>query len=146
MTKKQKVLAFVFGGLFMGLFAVTLPVTTPQTALAAECTSETNCCDGVATSIIGCETKTGDTVESTGLWQILIMVINILSAGVGVVALGGIVFASILYTSAGGSEEQVKKAMGIISNVVIGVVAWALMWALLNFLVPGGLFNAPAGG
>jgi hypothetical protein len=63
-----------------------------------------------------------------------------MAAGVGVLALAGIVYGSVLYTSAGGNQEQVKKAMGIFTNVVIGIVAYAGMWTLLNFLVPGGVF------
>ena len=81
------------------------------------------------------------TPESTGVFGILVLAINILTAGVGVAAIGGIVYGSILYTSAGGSPEQVKKAMGIITNVVIGVIAYALMFSLLNFIIPGGLFH-----
>ncbi len=80
-------------------------------------------------------------ITSTGLWGVLLIAINVLTAGVGVAAVGGIVYGALLYTSAGGSPEQVKKAMGIITNVVIGVVAYALMYALLNFLIPGGIFN-----
>lgn len=98
-------------------------------------------CGGVPTSIINCDqTGNGDT-KDTGLWGILVMTVNILTAGVGVLALAGLVWGAILYTSAGGSSEQVKKAMGIFTNVVIGVVAFAGMWALLNFLIPGGAFN-----
>lgn len=82
-----------------------------------------------------------DNVSNTGVWAILLLAINILTAGIGVAAIGGIVYGAILYTSAGGSQEQVKKAMGVITNVVIGVVAYALMFSLLNFLIPGGLFN-----
>jgi hypothetical protein len=70
-----------------------------------------------------------------------LLAINILTAGVGVAAVGGIVYGAVLYTSAGGSQEQVKKAVGIITNVVIGVVAYALMFSVLNFIIPGGLFN-----
>lgn len=105
-------------------------------ALAAEC-------GGVQTSIISCNEKGGGdaSVEQTGLWGILKLVINILTAGVGILAVGGIVYGSILYTSAGGSSEQTKKAMGIITNVVIGLVAYALMYAITNFLIPGGLFS-----
>lgn len=105
-------------------------------------TSSSKCCGGVATSIIGC-TQTGSKsdVQQTGLWGVLLIAINILSAGVGVLAVAGIVYGAIMYTSAGGSAEQTKKAIGIITNVVIGVVAYALMYAVLNFLVPGGLFN-----
>ena len=83
---------------------------------------------------------TGD-LSSNGVWGLLLIAINILTAGVGIAAIGGIVSGSILYTSAGGSPEQVKKAMGIITNVVIGIIAYALMFSLLNFLIPGGLFN-----
>ena len=79
--------------------------------------------------------------SSTGLWGVLLLAINILTAGIGITAIGGVVYGSILYTSAGGSQEQVKKAMGIITNVVIGVIAYALMYSALNFLIPGGLFN-----
>ena len=79
-------------------------------------------------------------VENTGVWSILLTAINIITAGVGIAAVGGIIYGSILYTSAGGSQEQVKKAMGIITNVVIGVVAYALMFSGLNFIIPGGLF------
>ena len=100
----------------------------------------------------GCETPTAlikcdnvqdnaTSVENTGVWSLLLTAINILTAGIGILAVAGIVYGSVLYASAGGSPEQVKKAMGIISNVVIGIVAYALMYALLNFLIPGGLFD-----
>ena len=79
--------------------------------------------------------------SASGVWGLLLVAINILTAGIGIAAIGGIVYGSILYTSAGGSPEQVKKAMGIITNVVIGIIAYALMFSLLNFLIPGGLFN-----
>jgi hypothetical protein len=79
--------------------------------------------------------------SNSGVWGVLLLAINILTAGVGVAAVGGIVYGSLLYTSAGGSPEQVKKAVGIITNVVIGVIAYALMFSGLNFLIPGGLFN-----
>jgi len=126
--------------------------TSPQTAHAAAC-------GGVQTSIVSCDqspcpnngevtngkcpdgSKPSTKAQDTGAWGILLVAINILTAGIGVAAVGGIVYGAILYTSAGGSEEQVKKAMGIIQNVVIGVIAYALMYSGLNFLIPGGLFN-----
>ncbi len=159
MTKKQKFFSLIFGTLFIGAIAL-VPVASvsaqnPCDPATAQKDAEGNfidgngnkimCCGGVHTSIIGCDQTGSGSTQDTGLWGILILIINILSAGVGVVALGGIVFAAIMYTSAGGNEAQVKKAMGMISNIVIGVVAWALMFTLLNFLVPGGLFAAPAG-
>ncbi|MNY67527.1 hypothetical protein D3C86_2051310 [compost metagenome] len=95
------------------------------------------------TSIISCNEKGGEDapIEQTGVWGILKLVINVMTTGVGILAVGGIVYGSILYTSAGGSSEQTKKAMGIITNVVIGLIAYALMYAITNFLIPGGLFS-----
>lgn len=98
-------------------------------------------CGGVPTSVINCEQTGGDGVEDTGIWGILMLVINILTAGVGILAVGGIVYGAILYTSAGGSSEQIKKATTVFTNVVIGIVAYAAMYALLNFIIPGGIFN-----
>jgi hypothetical protein len=120
--------------LLIGLFLFGLvAVVVPQTAYAASCA-------GVTTSIIDCSQTGGADIKDTGVWGILLLSINILTAGIGIAAIGGIVYGSILYTSAGGSAEQTKKAMGIITNVVIGIIAYALMYAFLNFIIPGGLF------
>lgn len=133
--------------LFVGILLViglTVATVASPAITSAECKSTaTNCCGGVETSIIHCDQTGGEnaTVENTGAWGILLLAINILTAGVGIAAIGGIVYGAILYTSAGGSPEQVKKAMTVITNVVIGVIAYALMFSGLNFLIPGGLFN-----
>ncbi len=142
MSIKQTFQAITLG-LFMavgvaGVTAVALPAVT----VSAACKDGEPCCGGVQTSIISCDqTGEGSSVQDSGLWGILLLVVNILTAGVGVLALAGIVYGSILYTSAGGSSEQIKKAKDIFMNVAIGVIAFALMFSVLNFLVPGGIFN-----
>lgn len=120
------------------LMAGLLSVVTPITASAV-----VNKSCGVETAIIDCSNvdTTQKGIENTGIWSLLLTAINILTGLVGLAAVAGVVYGSVLYTSAGGSAEQVKKAMGIITNVVIGVIAYALMFAGLNFLVPGGLFT-----
>lgn len=114
----------------------------PTVALAeCDAEAETSCCGGVDTSILSCnQTGQGDEVKDSGLWGILLLVINILTAGVGVLAVAGVVYGAVLYTSAGGSQEQIKKAITIFTNVAIGLVAFAGMWVLLNFIIPGGVF------
>ena len=99
-------------------------------------------CGGAPTSIINCPQAGGTKakVKDTGLWGVLILVLNILSAGIGVAAVGGVVYGSIMYTTAGGSPEQVKQARMIIFNVVTGLIAYAALFSLLNYLIPGGLF------
>ena len=121
---------------FLGaiLLAATAFALAPTTTYA-------DTCGGVETAVVKCDQSGGGNLEDTGVWGILLLAINILTAAVGLAAVGGVIYGAVLYTSAGGSPEQVKKAMGIITNVVIGVVAYALMFSGLNFLIPGGIFN-----
>ena len=102
-------------------------------------------CGDVNTSIINCAPSTNNNgstgIENTGIGSVLISIINIMAAGVGIMAVGGIVYASVLYASAAGSAEQVKKAKEMIRNVIIGVVLYGLMYGLLNYIIPGGVFN-----
>lgn len=124
---------------FFLLFGITF-FATPLTVFAAD--EIPNSCGGTPTSIITCDQNGEGDYKNSGLWGVLLLVINILTAGVGALAVAGIVYGSILYTSAGGNQEQVKKAITVFTNVVIGVIAFAGMWALLNFLIPGGVFEA----
>lgn len=141
MKIKQTMRTLILGS----FFAVAL---LPVASLASTTSVSAAECGGVATSIISCGQDNTDSdgngkvdAQETGVWGILRLIINILIAGVGVLALAGIVYGAVLYTSAGGNTEQVKKAMGIFTNVVIGVLAFGGMWVLLNFLIPGGAFS-----
>lgn len=99
-------------------------------------------CGGAQTAIIACpQSSAGPNAKENGVWGVLLIVLNILTAGVGIAAVGGIVYGSILYTSAGDSSEQTKKAIEIIRNVVIGLFAYGLMYLVLNYLIPGGIFQ-----
>ncbi len=99
-------------------------------------------CGGATTSIIGCSQGSGGkNAQDTGVWGLLLVVLNVMTAGIGIAAVGGIVYASILYASSSDSAEQTKKAKDIIRNVAIGLIAYAAMYILLNFIVPGGIFT-----
>jgi amino acid transporter len=99
-------------------------------------------CGGAKTSIINCDQKAGaKNAEDTGIWGLLLLILNIMTAGVGILAVGGIVYGAILYTTSSQNADQTKKAKDIIRDVVIGIVAYATMYLLLNFLIPGGIFK-----
>lgn len=109
-------------------------------------------CGDIPTSIIGdsvCGTKgSPDAInnkstnpQDNGVWKILIFVLQIMTAGVGILGVAGIVYGAVLYTTAADKAEQTKKAIGIITNVVIGIIAYGLMYLVLNFLIPGGIFT-----
>lgn len=117
----------------VGIFGASFSLSTP--AYAAEC--------GVQTSIISCSGVDNDDKDITknAIWKILVIILNIMMAGVGILAVAGIVYGAVLYASAGDNAGQVTKAKGIIFNVVLGLVAFGLMYSLLNFLIPGGVFG-----
>jgi len=105
-------------------------------------------CGGVQVSILQCDkdeaeakkSKETKNVEETGIWKILILVLNIMTGMVALAAVGGIVYASILYATAEDKSAQVQKAKETMFGVVVGLVLFAGMYAILQFLIPGGIF------
>lgn len=79
--------------------------------------------------------------DANPIWGLLLMVVNILTAGIGIVAVGGIIYAAILWTTAEDKNAQIVKSKETIFNVVVGLVAFALLYSFLQFLIPGGVFN-----
>lgn len=113
----------------MTILAVVATASTTHPALAATC-------NGVKTSVdFGCDPTT-DPVSA-----IVIAVINFLAIGVGIAVVGGIVFGAVRYTSANGDTSQSQQGIKIVVGAIIGLVLFILMFAILNFLVPGGAFN-----
>lgn len=98
-----------------------------------------NACGSVDTSIITCPTEEGEGIEGSTVWALLVIVIKVMTGGVVITAVGGMIYGSILFTASGSNPENRKKSMTIFTNIGIGVVAYALMWALLSFIIPGGI-------
>lgn len=103
-------------------------------------------CGGVDTSIISGDICNGADVKSTDsadnpVVSILVFVIQVLTGAVGVAAVGTLIYAGILYSAAGGDSGQVQKAKTIIKDTVIGIVCYAGMILILNFVIPGGVFG-----
>ena len=86
------------------------------------------------------EVKTAILPESWKIEDILNMILLVVTTGVGIAAVGAIVYAGVLYITARDNAGQVSKAKTMIMNTVIGVVAYILMWAFLQWIIPGGGF------
>jgi len=93
-------------------------------------------CGGVDTSVIGCS-STGE----NAILEVVKIAIQILTAGIGIVAVGAVIYGAILYGSSGSNPENVKKAKTMWINVVIGLVLFAFLMAITNFLIPGGIIG-----
>ncbi len=72
--------------------------------------------------------------------MILNYIIDILTFGIAVAATIGVVLSGITYLTAKDNEQQTTKAKRRIYEIVIGLVAYAALYAALKFLLPGG-FN-----
>ena len=81
-------------------------------------------------------------VSQSGIFLVLLWVLRIMTGAVGVVAVGALTYAAILYAGSGSKNEQVVKAKTIITDTVIGIVAYGLMFFILNWLIPGGVFGS----
>ena len=79
-----------------------------------------------------------DDGSACGVFTILNMVVDIFSIGVGILAAIGITIVGIKYQTAGGNEEQTRKAKHRMLQIVIGIAAYALIYAGAQFLLPGG--------
>ena len=99
-------------------------------------------CMGVKTSIINCDNGSGKDAKTgeEAIYNILGMVIKIMTGAIGLVAVAAVVYGAILYGSASDNPENIKKAKEIWTNVVIGLIAFAFMVSVLNFIIPGGVW------
>jgi hypothetical protein len=68
--------------------------------------------------------------------------INFLAALVGVAVVFSIIVGGIQYSSSGGDPSKVSAAKNRIRNAIIALVTFIVLYAMLNFLIPGGLANA----
>lgn len=128
MKIKQKITALLLIVTGVSLLA---SVQAPMTASALDCS--------VLPKDI-CSSADNGTLTQSGIWKILLLVLNIMVAGVGIVAVGALGFAGFLYASAADDQNKIKQAKDMIRNTVIGIVAFGLMYVALNFLIPGGIF------
>lgn len=124
-------------GSLLLLLALASTTFLPAPAHALECAA-------VETSVIECESGTAGGEQTSGIWSLLLIVLNVLTAGVGVMAVGGFIYAAILWTTAEDKADQLNQAKGVILNTCIGLISFGLMYSLLQFLVPGGVFNSIA--
>ena len=120
----KKLLMSLAAIVMMGMMVIpTAPV------MAADC---------VDTAILGsggqsCDDGSGSAIRD----DILKVVVNVMTIGVGILGVLGITIVGIQYLTAGGNEEKTRKAKRRMFEIVIGVMAYVVLTALLSFLIPG---------
>ena len=82
-----------------------------------------------------------DDDNGCGVYTILNLVIDILSIGIILTAVIGVTIVGIKYITAKDSTEQTQKAKSRMLEIVIGLVAYAVLYVGAQFLLPGGHFT-----
>ncbi len=115
-------------------------------------TSDTkNCCPVSQLRIENGESSCGQqsgcssTESGSALQCLLTKYINplmaVLSALVGVVVAGAIIYGGIEFTSSGGDPQRAASGKKHITNALIGLAAYLFLYTFLQFILPGGLLN-----
>lgn len=141
-----KVSAVVLAFIAPLLISLTPVITKTTPAFAAKDNSSSESSDKdsncVKTSILGGnDGEYCDDGEGGGVYDILSIVLNVLTIGVGVLGVLGITISGIQYATAADNEQQMAKAKQRIIEVVIGLAIYAVMYGVLQWLIPGGIFG-----
>jgi hypothetical protein len=98
------------------------------------------------TTYDNCGTKTmfdwGCNGGDDAIMEIIIMIFNWASVGVVTVVIVFVVVGAIQYMTGakGGEGDKAAGGIGTIKNAVLALGLYLIMWSLLNYLVPGGVF------
>ena len=74
--------------------------------------------------------------DGANLINVLKIIVNVLTAVIGILAVGGIAFCGAQYLTAGDNEEKLRKAKHRMFEIIIGLAVYLLLYAILNWLLP----------
>lgn len=80
-----------------------------------------------------------DKGSGDGINRMLKFVVSFVMYGLGAAAVLALIIVGIQYMTARDNEAQMTKAKTRLFEIVIGLVAWGVMYAVLNWVIPGGL-------
>lgn len=101
-------------------------------------------CNGKGVKVSGALGVSGDCVGSAGqnpIFALLSLIIKASSVILGLVLVGIVVYAGILYIVSGGQPNEVEEAKNRLKAAVTALVLYALMFAILQAVIPGGIFR-----
>ncbi len=123
-------------------------VSTPSQAYAATCAdpSSTEASDDGVERVQrdSCDPALGGgdcaNVSDCGLIKTYLNpAIRFIAAFFGVAVVIAIIYGGIQYGSSGGDPQKVASGKKWIINAIVALVAFFFLYALLNFLIPGGI-------
>lgn len=92
--------------------------------------------NGVNTNLFG-----GCVDGENGIFTVLNVILQVLTWGIGIAGTLGIVITGVQYMTARDDPVQMTKAKNRLIQIVIGLAVYAVMWAFLQWILPGGVFG-----
>ena len=89
---------------------------------------------------IGCRGEAYPNAALNPIIDMAFALFRFLSAGVGLIVIGSVIYAGIQYSTARGNPQATQAAIKRISNSIIGLILYIFLFSLANFLIPGGIF------
>ncbi len=77
-----------------------------------------------------------DSGDGDSMLHIISLVVDIMTIGIGILGVIGISIVGTQYLTAGGNEEKTRKAKRRMFEIVIGLVAYVILYAALRWLMP----------
>ncbi len=97
--------------------------------------------DQITTSIsFGCRGDSWPGESVNPIVDMAFALFRVLSYGVGLVVIGSIVYAGIMYSAARGNPQMTEASMKRVAASFGALLLYIFSFAIGNFLVPGGLF------
>jgi hypothetical protein len=89
---------------------------------------------------IGCRGEEYPRDQLNPIVDMAFAIFRVLAAGVGLVVTGSIIVAGIQYSASRGNPQATQAAIARVTNSVVALLIYIFMFAIANFLVPGGMF------
>ena len=112
------------------------PLQQAENSTSSTSTTSTDTCNNTTTS-----DSLKKCVQNNGITKDLQLIVNVLSAGVGIVVIAMIILGGIQYSIAGDNAQAVSAAKQRITNALLALFAYLFIFAFLQWLIPGGLFG-----
>lgn len=91
----------------------------------------------VKTVILGENNEYCDDGNGSSIKNVLGLIVEIMTIGIGVLGVLGITITGVQYLTAGDNEEKTKKAKRRVFEIIIGLAVYIIIYVLLKWLLPG---------
>ena len=119
------------------VFGMSLSIMTLMCAVACFSSAVYADCAGKPTAVINCS----DDDPKYAIFSLLGIVLNVLTMGIGIAATAGFLWCGYQYMTSKSEPAVIVKVKTRIMHIVIGLIVYAMFWGIINFLLPGGIFN-----